>query len=64
MASVDIMFGGSTIRFWCLSRIVFISGGLMKLDEWTDEQADFLTDSGGNGAVNTTYNAHVDTTPC
>lgn len=29
----------------------------MKLDEWTDEQVDYLTDSGGNVAVNTTYEA-------
>lgn len=31
----------------------------MKLDEWTDEQVDFLTDSGGNGAVNSTYEAFL-----
>ncbi|VAH85412.1 unnamed protein product [Triticum turgidum subsp. durum] len=31
----------------------------VKLDEWTDEQVDFLTDSGGNGAVNSTYEAFL-----
>ncbi|KAM0931121.1 hypothetical protein ACQ4PT_000522 [Festuca glaucescens] len=31
----------------------------VKLDEWTDEQVDFLTDSGGNGALNTTYEAFL-----
>ncbi|KAK1670004.1 hypothetical protein QYE76_058163 [Lolium multiflorum] len=31
----------------------------VKLDEWTDDQVDFLMDSGGNGAVNTTYEAFL-----
>ena len=31
----------------------------MKLDEWTDDQVDYLTDSGGNVAVNTTYEAFL-----
>ncbi|CAM0885105.1 unnamed protein product [Alopecurus aequalis] len=31
----------------------------VKLDEWTDDQVDYLTDSGGNVAVNTTYEAFL-----
>ncbi|KAF7040280.1 hypothetical protein CFC21_050193 [Triticum aestivum] len=37
-----------------ISKIVSV-----KLDEWTDEQVDFLTDLGGNGAVNSTYEAFL-----
>jgi hypothetical protein len=38
----------------CLFQVVSV-----KLDEWTDDQVDFLIDSGGNGAVNTTYEAFL-----
>lgn len=31
----------------------------VKLDEWTDEQVDFLADSGGNAAVNMIYEAFM-----
>lgn len=31
----------------------------MKLDEWTDEQVDSLTNAGGNAAVNTKYEAFL-----
>ena len=31
----------------------------MKLDEWTDEQVDSLTDAGGNAAVNRRYEAFL-----
>ncbi|KAL6853434.1 hypothetical protein ACP4OV_019463 [Aristida adscensionis] len=31
----------------------------VKLDEWTDEQVDVLTDSGGNAAVNTVFEAFL-----
>ncbi|VAH69344.1 unnamed protein product [Triticum turgidum subsp. durum] len=37
-----------------ISKIVSV-----KLDEWTDEQVDFLTEAGGNGAVNSTYEAFL-----
>ena len=31
----------------------------MKLEEWTDEQVDFLSDRGGNAAVNMRYEAFL-----
>lgn len=31
----------------------------MKLDEWTDEQVDSLTDGGGNAAANMIYEAFL-----
>ncbi|KAG8391133.1 hypothetical protein BUALT_Bualt01G0156200 [Buddleja alternifolia] len=31
----------------------------VKLDEWTDEQVDTLTEMGGNNAVNLKYEAHI-----
>ena len=41
------------------SFIILLQVLSMKLDEWTDEQVDSLTDGGGNSAINIIYEAFL-----